>query len=111
MSARMLSTVSRTLASAALIAPASIPRLSQRGMFLSSYSRAVVPAKAGTHGHRPHDDLRCQGLWVPGLLRCARSPGTTAERHFSLSYFIACGLIGDPVPPVMISGGPQKKNS
>jgi hypothetical protein len=27
------------------------------------------------------------------------------------SYFIACGLIGLPVPPVMISGGPQKKNS
>jgi hypothetical protein len=26
-------------------------------------------------------------------------------------YFIACGLIGDPVPPVMTSGGPQKKNS
>ena len=28
-----------------------------------------------------------------------------------LSYLIACGLIGDPVPPVMISGGPVKKNS
>jgi 5-oxoprolinase (ATP-hydrolysing) len=27
------------------------------------------------------------------------------------SHFIACGLIGEPVPPVMISGGPQKKNS
>jgi hypothetical protein len=26
-------------------------------------------------------------------------------------YLIACGLIGEPVPPVMISGGPQKKNS
>jgi hypothetical protein len=26
-------------------------------------------------------------------------------------HLIACGLIGDPVPPVMISGGPQKKNS
>jgi hypothetical protein len=24
---------------------------------------------------------------------------------------IACGLIGEPVPPVMISGGPQKMNS
>src|SRR5215471_14718741 len=34
--ARMLSTVWRTLASAALIAPASIPRLSQRGMVSSS---------------------------------------------------------------------------
>ena len=27
------------------------------------------------------------------------------------TYLIACGLIGLPVPPVMISGGPQKKNS
>jgi len=26
-------------------------------------------------------------------------------------YLIACGLIGEPVPPVMINGGPQKKNS
>jgi hypothetical protein len=26
-------------------------------------------------------------------------------------HLIACGLIGEPVPPVMISGGPQKKNS
>jgi hypothetical protein len=26
-------------------------------------------------------------------------------------YFIAWGLIGEPVPPVMMSGGPQKKNS
>jgi len=26
-------------------------------------------------------------------------------------HFIACGLIGEPVPPVMMSGGPQKKNS
>ena len=28
-----------------------------------------------------------------------------------LPYLMACGLIGDPVPPVMIKGGPQKKNS
>jgi len=26
-------------------------------------------------------------------------------------YLIACGLIGEPVPPVMTSGAPQKKNS
>ncbi len=32
--------------------------------------------------------------------------GTYSKRHF-----IACGLIGEPVPPVMMSGGPQKKNS
>ena len=29
----------------------------------------------------------------------------------AVGYLIACGLIGEPVPPVMISGGPQKKNS
>jgi hypothetical protein len=34
------------------------------------------------------------------------SPRMTQEGHF-----IACGLIGEPVPPVMASGGPQKKNS
>ena len=37
-----------------------------------------------------------------------------AMRHQSdrgCSHLIACGLIGEPVPPVMISGGPQKKNS
>jgi hypothetical protein len=27
------------------------------------------------------------------------------------AYLIACGLIGEPVPPVITSGGPQKKNS
>ena len=35
--------------------------------------------------------------------------GETVE--LSLAYLIACGLIGEPVPPVMINGGPQKKNS
>lgn len=29
----------------------------------------------------------------------------------ALGYLIACGLIGDPVPPVITSGGAQKKNS
>ena len=45
--------------------------------------------------------------WTPGT-----SPGVTAEiAAASQDYLIACGLIGLPVPPVMISGGPQKKNS
>jgi hypothetical protein len=26
-------------------------------------------------------------------------------------YLIACGLIGEPEAPVMMSGAPQKKNS
>jgi hypothetical protein len=30
---------------------------------------------------------------------------------FAAPYLIACGLMGEPVPPVMTRGGPQKKNS
>jgi len=34
------------------------------------------------------------------------------DRVFApLRYLIAWGLIGEPVPPGMMSGGPQKKNS
>ncbi len=55
----------------------------------------VVPAKAGTHTPCPIKRLRT--YWVPGLPRFARSPGTT-----TINYFIACGLIGLPVPPVMM---------
>jgi hypothetical protein len=40
---------------------------------------------------------------IPGAVR---HPGRPLR-----GYLIACGLIGEPVPPVMISGGPQKKNS
>jgi hypothetical protein len=40
--------------------------------------------------------------WLTKLARCVVSHNR---------YLIACGLIGEPVPPVMISGGPQKKNS
>jgi hypothetical protein len=41
-----------------------------------------------------------------------RARGVTTEiAALAASYLIACGLIGEPVPPVMMSGGPQKKNS
>jgi hypothetical protein len=40
--------------------------------------------------------------------RFAKLAGLAASHS---RYLIACGLIGEPVPPVMISGGPQKKNS
>jgi hypothetical protein len=43
----------------------------------------------------------CSKTWMPGT-----RPGMTQVGHF-----IACGLIGEPVPPVIASGGPQKKNS
>jgi hypothetical protein len=36
---------------------------------------------------------------------------TSFVRRPRADYLIACGLIGEPVPPVMTSGGPQKKNS
>ena len=29
----------------------------------------------------------------------------------SPAYLMACGLMGEPVPPGMMSGAPQKKNS
>ena len=40
-----------------------------------------------------------------------RNEGATASSTAGRDHFIACGLIGEPVPPVMISGGPQKKKS
>jgi hypothetical protein len=43
----------------------------------------------------------------PGIMP-ATSTGMTWRHE---DHLIACGLIGDPVPPVMISGGAQKKNS
>ena len=33
------------------------------------------------------------------------------QGRVTVPHFIACGLIGEPVPPVIASGGPQKKNS
>ncbi len=46
------------------------------------------------------------------LFRCAfggEFPGNLSDQR--IYHLIACGLIGEPVPPVMISGAPQKKNS
>ena len=52
----------------------------------------------------------CGVLKEPHLLAVARSYRPRfAERDED--HLIACGLIGLPVPPVMISGGPEKKNS
>jgi hypothetical protein len=33
------------------------------------------------------------------------------QERVTVPHLIACGLIGEPVPPVIASGGPQKKNS
>lgn len=48
---------------------------------------------------RHHGLLPMHGGGEPGLRRLAND------------HLIAWGLIGEPVPPEMISGGPQKKNS
>ncbi len=37
--------------------------------------------------------------------------GRPAGPAATACYLMACGLIGEPVPPVIMSGGPQKKNS
>jgi hypothetical protein len=52
-------------------------------------------------------DCRVVGVFTPvfdGLC-----PARTLEQ--APCHLIACGLIGEPVPPVITSGGPQKKNS
>ena len=49
-------------------------------------------------------------VWIVTLRGSLRSRLRVTELHRRY-YFTACGLIGEPVPPVMISGGPQKKNS
>ncbi len=48
-----------------------------------------------------------------GMTVCGRETpiGFAVRDDRDAAYLIACGLIGLPVPPVMISGGPQKKNS
>ena len=54
----------------------------------------------GLDARRVHSAFEIAGHGSPPV-RCTRPR----------VYLIACGLIGEPVPPVMISGGPQKKNS
>jgi hypothetical protein len=47
----------------------------------------------------------------PVLLQRMERHGEEAEFHILALYLIAWGLMGEPVPPGMIRGGPQKKNS
>src|SRR5262252_2184632 len=86
--ARMLSTVSRTLASAALIEPASIPRLSQRGMVSSS----GLSRRTALHGQAWPSILRFAKLKrlmaprvkpavAPALLRAALLDGLRIDRR------------------------------
>src|SRR5215468_7304148 len=88
MSARIFSTVSRTLASAALIAPASIPRLSQRGIITSS----GLSRRTALHGQAWPSILRFAKLKrlmaprvkpavAPALLRAALLDGLRIDRR------------------------------
>lgn len=43
--------------------------------------------------------------------RTATQPLAQPSSPTNIVYLIACGLIGEPVPPGMTSGAPQKKNS
>ena len=56
----------------------------------------------------------CNAVAFTEMLRIAeRPPHPTLSPRAGRGtfYLIACGLIGEPVPPLMTSGGPQKKNS
>ena len=70
----------------------------------------ILPVRAGW-------PERIRAVWMPCIVKGVAPPGLARGRDGSrmretaTGYLIACGLIGEPVPPVMISGGPQKKNS
>ena len=50
----------------------------------------------------------CKRANAPRVDRRASPPRLCENRRL---YLIAIGLMGEPVPPVMMSGGAQKKNS
>jgi hypothetical protein len=60
-----------------------------------------------------HESAQAEGPWTAHLL--VRTPSAirlrTRRSAVQERYLIASGLIGDPVPPVMTSGGPQNMNS
>ena len=53
--------------------------------------------------------VKCAAGGIPDF--ASLHPGYIGPPATELYHLIACGLIGEPVPPVMTSGGPQKKNS
>jgi hypothetical protein len=55
---------------------------------------------------------RCAARLAALKLDCRVRPyNDEGSYNDAASYFTACGLSGEPVPPVMMSGEPQKKNS
>ena len=60
--------------------------------------------------------LRVRKSWMAGTSPAMTTnkllvPNPLPARAAEEGHLIACGLSGEPVPPVMISGEPQKKNS
>jgi hypothetical protein len=73
-------------------------------VFDALWQHEVVRCRPGTAVHYIVDNTEL----------VARDPGSPlrgVRDDRCRGHLIACGLIGEPVPPVMISGGPQKKNS
>ena len=71
-----------------------------------SYSTIVIPGEPDEAATRGPISQSVTAYADRSRLALLGSGDDSCER-----YLIACGLIGLPVPPVMISGGPQKKNS
>jgi len=71
---------------------------------LAMFTPFVLPCTGRTGAKRQGGEVR--GTPPPGFATLAILP-----LKGRMNYLIACGLIGEPVPPVMTSGGPQKKNS
>jgi hypothetical protein len=68
--------------------------------------------RARAHRDSTHDTQALDDAQSGQFERGRRQNPAGLQRSPDLGrHLIACGLIGDPVPPVMISGGPQKKNS
>jgi hypothetical protein len=70
-------------------------------MGVSNSTVVIVPQKSGRSSNHRTFTISASAGNLDARFRGDDSP----------FYFIACGLIGEPVPPVMINGGPQKKNS
>jgi hypothetical protein len=82
------------------------------GVFLLIFLRRILAAvtlrcEPGAVGRASKGDGSCK-RHHPSRAAFGRHLRMTARRE---AYLIACGLIGDPVPPLMMSGAPQKKNS
>jgi hypothetical protein len=69
--------------------------------------RTVIAPRSAMFLPNLRSSIGYGGIGIPGLVPATNCGPHAEERN----HLIACGLIGDPVPPVMTSGGPQKKNS